>query len=210
MGVTDISMKYFFVLILLGIVTGVPASAATQPPVDTDADGLSDVMELALGTDAKNPDTDGDGHNDGAEIANGFNPWMGEGNRAINRSVEVDLSRQKLRYFINSVEVGSMPVSSGLLQTLTPTGEFKILRKVPVVRYRGPGYDLPNTKWNLEFKKSYFLHGAYWHNEFGKRPMSHGCVNIAYKDVEKLYKFLDVGDAVKIYGKTPRLVARAK
>jgi lipoprotein-anchoring transpeptidase ErfK/SrfK len=58
----------------------------------------------------------------------------------------------------------------------------------------------------LGFKPSYYLHGAYWHNQFGIRPMSHGCVNIAYKDVEKLYAFMDVGDKVVISGKTPKRV----
>lgn len=101
-----------------------------------------------------------------------------------------------------------MPVSSGKLSTPTPLGEFEIMRKVPVVHYKGVDYDLPNTKWNLEFKRTYYLHGAYWHNQFGIRPMSHGCVNIAYKDVEKLYTFLDVGDKVKIVGKTPSYVKK--
>jgi lipoprotein-anchoring transpeptidase ErfK/SrfK len=104
---------------------------------------------------------------------------------------------------MNGIELGSVPVSTGLLRTPTPRGEFSILRKVPVKHYIGEDFNLPNTKWNLEFKRSYYLHGAYWHNQFGIRPMSHGCVNIAYKDVEELYKFLDVGDKVKVYGTTP-------
>ena len=40
--------------------------------------------------------------------------------------------------------------------------------------------------------------------------MSHGCVNMAYKDVEKIYNFLDVGDKVKVYGKTPLRVVATK
>ncbi|MDO9509717.1 MAG: L,D-transpeptidase, partial [Candidatus Magasanikbacteria bacterium] len=102
------------------------------------------------------------------------------------------------------VKVGQAPVSTGLIGMDTPNGEFKILRKRPVVHYKGPGYDLPNTKWNLEFKKSYYLHGAYWHNQFGIKPMSHGCVNIAYENAEKIYIFLSVGDKVVVTGKTPK------
>jgi len=68
----------------------------------------------------------------------------------------------------------------------------------------GVNYSYLNTKWNLRFKESYYLHGAFWHNQFGIKPMSHGCVNIAYKDAEKLYKFLQEGDQVKIVGETPR------
>ncbi len=171
--------------------------------IDTDSDGLSDEIELKLETDLASVDTDKDGYPDGIEVANGFNPLVGDRNKDAKRSVEVDLNTQQMKYFFNGVEVGKVPVSSGKRGTDTPNGEFKILRKVPVVHYKGPGYDLPNTKWNLEFKKTYYLHGAYWHKQFGIRPMSHGCVNIGYADAEKIYKFLKVGDSVKVVGKTP-------
>ena len=42
--------------------------------VDTDADGLTDRQEGALGTDPNNPDTDGDGLTDGSEVTNGTDP----------------------------------------------------------------------------------------------------------------------------------------
>lgn len=171
--------------------------------IDNDKDGLSDELEQKLGTDPNNPDTDGDGYPDGIEVANGFNPLVGDRNKDVERRVEVDLSTQQMKYFFNGVEVGQVPVSTGKKGTETPVGEYKIFRKVPVVHYKGPGYDLPNTKWNLEFKKTFYLHGAYWHKQFGIRPMSHGCVNIGYVDAEKVYKFLQVGDSVKVLGKTP-------
>ncbi len=41
---------------------------------DTDADGLYDEREIALGADPLNPDTDGDGILDGDEVANGYDP----------------------------------------------------------------------------------------------------------------------------------------
>ncbi len=179
--------------------------------VDTDGDGLNDALEIALATDLKNSDTDADGYVDGVEVYAGFNPLKGAKDRSLPRRVEVDLTTQQLAFFLNNVKLGTMPVSTGLFPNLTPKGVFHILRKRPVVHYIGPGYNLPNTKWNLEFKRSYYLHGAYWHNQFGKRSMSHGCVNIAYKDVEGLYRFLDVGDEVKVVGVTPRgLVVKAK
>lgn len=42
--------------------------------VDSDGDGLPDVVEIALGTDPNNPDTDGDGIPDGWEVWYGLNP----------------------------------------------------------------------------------------------------------------------------------------
>lgn len=41
---------------------------------DSDADGLSDRAEEALGTDPNNPDTDNDGMSDGDEVVRGRNP----------------------------------------------------------------------------------------------------------------------------------------
>lgn len=171
--------------------------------VDTDKDGLNDSLEIQLGTFLNDPDFDDDGKKDGEEVFAGFSPWVGNGSREVLRHVEVDLNTQQMAYFMNGVKLGIIQVATGKRQTPTPVGEFEILRKVPVIHYRGEDYDLPNTKWNLEFKRTYYLHGAYWHNQFGIQPMSHGCVNIAYKDVEKLYKYLDVGDKVKVTGKTP-------
>lgn len=176
--------------------------------VDTDGDGLSDAMELKLGTRIDHPDSDNDAVSDKEEVYAGANPLVsGEDRAGVVRHVEVDLTHQRMQYFFNHVSLGTMLISSGLPRKPTPTGEFEILRKLPVARYVGrePGdeYDLPNVKWNLEFKHTYFFHTAYWHNQFGIRAMSHGCVNMRLADAKKLYKFLDVGDKVLIEGKTP-------
>jgi len=194
--------KLIFLFIFLLFISASRVSAAEI--VDSDKDGLSDDLELKLGTDPNNPDSDNDGYQDGEEVFNGYNPLAGDNNQDVKRRVEVDLNTQQTKYYFNAILVGKAPVSTGVLGHDTPTGKCNIIRKIPVYRYVGPGYDLPNTKWNLEFKRSFYLHGAYWHNQFGIRPMSHGCVNIGYKDAEKIYKFLKVGDNVKITGKTPR------
>ena len=46
------------------------------PPLDQDRDGISDVNEVALGTDKTKADTDGDGLTDGEEKAIGTNPLV--------------------------------------------------------------------------------------------------------------------------------------
>ena len=46
----------------------------STPPPDTDEDGLSDAVEIALGTSPTNSDTDADGLGDGAEYTLGTNP----------------------------------------------------------------------------------------------------------------------------------------
>ena len=117
---------------------------------------------------------------------------------SVTKRIDVDLSEQRLRYYYGDLEVGNILISSGLRRTPTPKGEFTIKAKIPVMRYRGPGYNLPNVKWNLLFYKNYFIHGAYWHNNFG-HPMSHGCVNVSYQDMEQLYTFAEVGTKVYIH-----------
>jgi lipoprotein-anchoring transpeptidase ErfK/SrfK len=83
----------------------------------------------------------------------------------------------------------------------TPKGEYSVLAKVPVIDYKGANYDYPGTKWNLRFKLqakgNLYIHGAYWHHNFG-HPMSHGCVNVSYADMEPLYGWADVGTQVTI------------
>jgi hypothetical protein len=171
--------------------------------VDTDADGLSDAIEHALGTDFTKADTDGDGATDYKEVAQGFDPWLkGAVTSTVKRAARADLATQQLGYYFNGVLLGTVPISSGTFNK-TPVGTFAVQRKVPVVHYVGPGYNLPNTKWNLQFKPHFYIHGAYWHTQFGVRTMSHGCLNVAYKDVEKLYDFFQVGDQVIITGKAP-------
>jgi len=38
------------------------------------------------------------------------------------------------------------------------------------------------------FYQGYAIHGAYWHNNFG-RPMSHGCVNAPISQVGHLFEW---------------------
>lgn len=51
-----------------------PVPAPDPMAIDTDGDGLPDLLELQLGTDPLNPDTDGDGVHDGDEVAAGTDP----------------------------------------------------------------------------------------------------------------------------------------
>lgn len=51
---------------------------------DTDSDGLSDVLEVSLGTRALEPDSDGDTYPDGVEVQNGYNP-LGVGKLTISQ-----------------------------------------------------------------------------------------------------------------------------
>lgn len=165
---------------------------------DSDKDGLLDEQESKYGTNWQDSDSDDDGYFDGDEISHGYNPLVG-GNARLPKRIEVDLSEQKLKYFYGEYgEQGNFRISSGLKRTPTPVGTFYIEKKKPSVNYSGKGYNYPNTKWNLQFMPRYYIHGAYWHNNFGQ-PMSHGCVNVDYENMEKLYDFTDEGIEVTIH-----------
>ncbi|MEK7072591.1 MAG: L,D-transpeptidase, partial [Patescibacteria group bacterium] len=111
------------------------------------------------------------------------------------------LKTQNLIYLFNNKVLESFPISSGIYRLPTPKGNFKILDKVPLKNYKGVGYYYPDTKWNLHFTDyngyRYYIHGTYWHNNFGQ-PMSHGCVNVSYANMEKLYNWANVGTDVEI------------
>lgn len=169
---------------------------------DSDNDGLWDDWEIALGTDLIKTDTDGDGFSDGVEVVAGHDPLSAD-TAIVTKRITVSLKEQKLAYYFGDQKLDEFSISSGLPGTPTPKGNFSVLVKRPIVHYRGNDYNFPNTKWNLMFKKgswgNYYIHGAYWHNQFGK-PRSHGCVNVPhkYEYMGRLYDWANVGTAITI------------
>lgn len=117
------------------------------------------------------------------------------------KQIFVSLKDQTLKYFQGTTLVGEFKISSGVKALPTPPGTYTILVKKPVVDYKGPNYDYPDTKWNLMFKRqakgNLYIHGAYWHHNFG-HPMSHGCINVSYANMQPLYDWADVGTTVTI------------
>ncbi|APR78019.1 Hypothetical protein A7982_03366 [Minicystis rosea] len=53
-------------------------------------------------------------------------------------------------------------------------------------------YDLRDVPYIQYFHEGYALHGAFWHNDFGK-PRSHGCINLAPTDAAWLFEWTDPG-----------------
>lgn len=96
--------------------------------------------------------------------------------------IEVDLSEQRLYMKEGQTTVGSFLVSTGKYAP-TPTGEWRIWIKLRYTRMEGGSkalgtyYNLPNVPYVMYFYQGYGIHGAYWHNDFG-RPRSHGCINM--------------------------------
>lgn len=104
--------------------------------------------------------------------------------------IEVNLTLQLVTAWEDTVPVMTFSASTGLANTPTVVGQYRIYQKLVSTRMVGPGYDLPNVPHTMYFYAGYALHGAYWHNNFGQ-PMSHGCVNLSPENAERLFAWAD-------------------
>lgn len=117
--------------------------------------------------------------------------------------ITVDLTKQMLTAWENGHIVFQTKTSSGLPKTPTVKGSFRVFRKVSKQRMKGESkwygkYDYKNVPNVMYFYDEYAIHGAYWHNRFG-RPNSHGCVNVSVAASKWLYDWAPVGTRVEIY-----------
>ena len=115
------------------------------------------------------------------------------------RWIEIDLSSQTLTAWDDEDLYMHVKISSGLVQYPTPVGHYNIWHMNERQTMSGPGYSLPNVRFNMYFHQGYAMHGAYWHNNFGQ-PMSRGCVNMREEEAERLYRFVDLGTEVWVHG----------
>jgi lipoprotein-anchoring transpeptidase ErfK/SrfK len=102
----------------------------------------------------------------------------------------VDLSEQTLVAYEGEVEIFRTTVSTGAARTPTVTGRFRIYHKLLSQTMSGPGYVQPDVPYVMYFYGAYSLHGAYWHNDFG-RARSHGCVNLRVAEAKWLFEWAD-------------------
>jgi lipoprotein-anchoring transpeptidase ErfK/SrfK len=124
------------------------------------------------------------------------------------KMITVDLGAQQLTAWQDGKIQHQTKVSTGMKLTPTVKGSFKIYYKNPLQDMRGPSpykdiypsgkYHIKNVPHSMFFYQGYAIHGAYWHNNFG-RVASHGCVNVPLKSAEWLFGFADVGTRVEVY-----------
>jgi lipoprotein-anchoring transpeptidase ErfK/SrfK len=112
--------------------------------------------------------------------------------------IDVNLRTQTLVAFEGENPVYVTAVSTGKEDRVnkekdhrTPTGTFRIREKHIAatmdgdVATDGP-YSIEDVPWIMYFNGSFALHGAFWHDNFG-RTQSHGCVNLAPQDAKALF-----------------------
>ncbi|MEO0321545.1 MAG: L,D-transpeptidase [Myxococcota bacterium] len=107
--------------------------------------------------------------------------------------VHVDLGEQTLVLYRGTEPVYATLVSTGLEGHATPTGVFRVHKKMlsDTMADLGPdagdeSYRIQDVPWTQYFAGSVALHAAFWHGRFGIER-SHGCVNLAPGDAAKVF-----------------------
>lgn len=134
-------------------------------------------------------------------------------NDSHTRQIIISIPDRRLALIEDGQLVKAYPVAVGKSETPSPDGEFTIINHAvnPVYRHEGkevaPGKDNPlGTRWMGLSAKGYGIHGTNVQSSVGK-VASHGCFRMKKKDVEELYRQVQVGDAVSIHGERDELTA---
>lgn len=111
----------------------------------------------------------------------------------------IDTNKRTLTLFNNGEPYHQFPVAVGKMQTPTPIGNWKIIRKAT---NWGTGFGTRwmglNVNWGI-----YGIHGTNKPYSIGGYQ-SHGCIRMFNRNVEQLYKWVSVGTPVIIVGNTFR------
>jgi len=125
---------------------------------------------------------------------------------SANRVIVVSLKDKKLALVEGGQIKKVYTVAVGKPSTPSPTGTFKVVRRVknPTYSHDGktilPGPTNPvGTRWMGLSIKGYGIHGTNEPKSIGKAA-SHGCIRMAKKDLEEMYEMVSVGDSVELVG----------
>lgn len=121
--------------------------------------------------------------------------WAKKGNKWI----DVSIVSQTLVLWEGETPIYATLVSTGRDglgepgKTLsTPTGTYRIYQKHVTTTMDSDvadhEFELRDVPWVMYFKGGYALHGAYWHDDFG-RVRSHGCINMAPIDARYTFEW---------------------
>ncbi|MGY0374927.1 L,D-transpeptidase family protein [Clostridium sp. JNZ J1-5] len=111
-------------------------------------------------------------------------------------SILVDIPEKRL-YLLDKTTNNvfkTYPIASGKDTTPTPLGTWKIINKSQWSGGFGTRWLGLNVPWGR-----YGIHGTNKPGSIGSSA-SHGCIRMLNKDVEDLYKYVDYGTIVVIYG----------
>lgn len=142
----------------------------------------------------------------------GESAWLAAGDLAIPRPasppaevdgserwIDVELATQTLTLYEGKRPVFATLVSTGIgsgdAKTATPPGLHRIwvkLRTTDMTNLEDEEarhhYAIEEVPWVLFFDGGVGIHGAFWHEGFGRRR-SHGCVNLSPRDAARVFSW---------------------
>ncbi len=121
-----------------------------------------------------------------------------------NRRIIVSIPDRKLVLVEEGRVLRVYTVAVGARVSPSPTGEFKVVRRLTNPTYYHPGVVIPpgkdnplGTRWIGLDRPGYGIHGTNQPRSIGKAA-SHGCIRMAKADLEQLFDEVQVGDVVEI------------
>lgn len=126
------------------------------------------------------------------------NEPLGQGVPDGKRWIDIDISDQTLTAWQGDTVVLKTKVSTGKPGYETVTGTFYVNTKLRYAHMIGEDYNTPDVPWTMYYYQGYAVHGAYWHNNFG-RPVSHGCVNMRVNESKLLFEWASIGTEVVVH-----------
>jgi lipoprotein-anchoring transpeptidase ErfK/SrfK len=131
-----------------------------------------------------------------------------------SRRIVVSIPDRKLAVLEGDRVVRIFETAVGAPVSPSPTGTFKIVNSIedPTWYTKGrtvaPGPHNPlGTRWLGLSAKGYGIHGTNVPSSIGKNA-SHGCIRMRNRDVEQLFKMVNVGDQVDLIGERTEEIAR--
>ncbi len=124
--------------------------------------------------------------------------------QGTGKQIIVNLSKQWLYAYEDSILVFDAGVSTGRDGFNTPTGHFSIYAKVRSQTMSGTiggeSYYVPDVPHAMYIYGGVAMHGTYWHNQFGTGVRrSHGCINLSQHAAAWVYNWAPVGTPVHVH-----------
>ena len=145
---------------------------------------------------------------DGAKITREpvyrYRGYVRETNDIGDTYVEIDLTNQRMIFFVNGKKYVDTPVVTGNVSRGydTPVGVYAITYKERDATLNGEDYSSPVEYW-MPFNGNIGIHDASWRTDFGgelyKTSGSHGCVNTPPKNAEKIFNKIEKGMPVIVH-----------
>jgi hypothetical protein len=115
--------------------------------------------------------------------------------------IDVSIRKQLLVAYVGRRPAYATLVSTGISGMADPAVSHATVRGIFYVHAKHvsgtmdgneaeDSYDLRDVPYIQYFHEGYALHGAFWHDDFG-RPRSHGCINLAPADAAWLFEWTD-------------------